>query len=174
MREPADVAVVGPRTGVHRGQGTRAAGAMLSTFSELEPQHDAAQAGMETAERLAAHQAYPAWLERIEAMGGGTVQAPSGTWVFAPAGRRSCLDPIAAAARAAGHSVEEHDASSVPSLRAPASSAGALWPPTEARGVDVAVRRGHRADGPAGSVPHVHDGRRVVASVVREPGPRLG
>ncbi|MFD9605286.1 NAD(P)/FAD-dependent oxidoreductase [Streptomyces sp. NPDC059970] len=161
MREPADVAVVGtgvvglavavellhrglhvtvvgPRTGAHRGQGTRAAGAMLSTFSELEPHHDTQRAGMETAERLAAHQAYPAWLERIEAMGGGTVQAPSGTWVLAPAGRRSCLDPIAAAARAAGHSVEEHDASSIPALRAPASSAGALWLPTESR-VDSAA-----------------------------------
>ncbi|MFE7111161.1 NAD(P)/FAD-dependent oxidoreductase [Streptomyces sp. NPDC057575] len=132
------VSVVGPRTGTHRGQGTRAAGAMLSTFSELEPHHDAQRAGMETAERLAAHQAYPAWLERIEAMGGGTVQAPSGTWVLAPASRRSCLDPIAAAARAAGHSVEEHDASSIPALRAPASSAGALWLPTEAR-VDTAA-----------------------------------
>ncbi|MFF9593824.1 NAD(P)/FAD-dependent oxidoreductase [Streptomyces sp. NPDC014646] len=133
-----NVTVVGPRSGVHPGQGTRAAGAMLSTFSELEPHHDAQRAGLETTERLAAHHAYPAWLERIETMGGGTVPAPSGTWILAPAGRRSCLDPIAAAARAAGHSAEEHDASSIPALRAPASSAGALWLPTEAR-VDSAA-----------------------------------
>ncbi|MEV0493668.1 NAD(P)/FAD-dependent oxidoreductase [Streptomyces atratus] len=161
MREPADVAVVGtgvvglavavellhrgltvtvvgPRAGAHRGQGTRAAGAMLSTFSELEPHHDKQRAGLETAERLAAHQAYPAWLERIAAMGGDAVQTPAGTWVLAPAGRRLSLNPIADAARAAGHSVEEHDASSIPALRVPASSAGALWLPTEAR-VDTAA-----------------------------------
>lgn len=161
MREPADVAVVGtgvvglavavellhrglrvtvvgPRTGTHQGQGTRAAGAMLSTFSELEPHHDVQRAQMETAERLAAHQAYPAWLERVEALGGGIVEAPAGTWVLAPAGRRSYLEPIASAARAAGHGVEEHDASSIPGLRAPASSSGALWLPTEAR-VDSAA-----------------------------------
>ncbi|MER5358558.1 FAD-dependent oxidoreductase [Streptomyces sp. NPDC002785] len=132
------VTVVGPRAGAHRGQGTRAAGAMLSTFSELEPHQDAQRAGLETAERLAAHHAYPAWLERIEGMGGGTVQAPAGTWVLAPAGRRLSLAPIAAAARAAGHHVEEHDASSIPALCAPASSAGALWLPTEAR-VDSAA-----------------------------------
>lgn len=127
------VAVVGPRAGEHRGQGTRAAGAMLSTFSELEPQHAEQRAGLETAERLAAHQAYPAWLEQIAAMGGGLVDAPAGTWVLAPAGRRACLDPIADAARAAGHGVEEHDAAQIPVLRAPAASAGALWLPTEAR-----------------------------------------
>ncbi|MGW1106811.1 NAD(P)/FAD-dependent oxidoreductase [Streptomyces sp. NPDC002540] len=132
------VTLVGPRTGAHQGQGTRAAGAMLSTFSELEPHHDAQRAGMETAERLAAHDAYPAWLERIGAMGGQRVQAPAGTWVLAPAGRRFSLEPIAEAARAAGHQVEEHEASSIPGLRAPASSAGALWLPTEAR-VDSAA-----------------------------------
>jgi glycine oxidase len=161
MREPADVAVVGtgviglavalellhrglrvsivgPRGGPCRGQGTRAAGAMLSTFSEIEPHHDQQRIAMETAERLAAHDAYPAWLERVAAMGGGTVEAPSGTWVLAPAGRSRYLDPIAAAARAAGHPAEEHDAATVPGLNAPASSAGALWLPAEAR-VDSAA-----------------------------------
>ncbi|MGW1189238.1 NAD(P)/FAD-dependent oxidoreductase [Streptomyces sp. NPDC002559] len=132
------VTVVGPRSGPHRGQGTRAAGAMLSTFSELEPHHGVRRAGLETAERLAAHEAYPVWLERIEAMGGGKVETAAGTWVLAPAGRRCGLRPIADAARAAGHRAEEHDASSIPGLRAPASSAGALWLPTEAR-VDSAA-----------------------------------
>lgn len=108
------VGIIGPRTGEHLGQGTRAAGAMLSTFSELEPHHGQARAALETAERLAAHQAYPGWLERIAAMGGGTLAAPAGTWVLAPAGRRAWLDPIAAAARAAGHAAEEHDAATIP------------------------------------------------------------
>lgn len=127
------VSIIGPRTGVHPGQGTRAAGAMLSTFSELEPHHDKGRVDLETAERLAAHAMYPAWLERIAAMGGHTVTALPGTWVLAPAGRRACLDPIAAAARAAGHNVEEHDAAAIPGVHAPASSAAALWLPTEAR-----------------------------------------
>lgn len=156
MREPADIAVVGtgviglavavellqrglrvtvvgPRSGPFRGQGTRAAGAMLSTFSEIEPHHDDRRVQMETAERLAAHHAYPAWLEQIGSMGGGTVEAPSGTWVLAPAGRGDYLAPIAGAARAAGHQVENHDGANIPGLDAPASSAGALWLPTEAR-----------------------------------------
>ena len=37
------VTVVGPRGGDHRGQASRAAGAMLSTFSEIEPGHDPAR-----------------------------------------------------------------------------------------------------------------------------------
>jgi glycine oxidase len=138
LRRGLRVSVVGPRGGPCRGQGTRAAGAMLSTFSEIEPHHDQQRVRMETAERLAAHDAYPAWLEQIAAMGGGTVETPSGTWVLAPAGRGRYLGPIAAAARAAGHQAEEHDAASIPGLNAPASSAGALWLPTEAR-VDSAA-----------------------------------
>jgi glycine oxidase len=81
------VSIVGPRGGSGRGQGTRAAGAMLSTFSEIEAHHDRQRIAVETAERLAAHDAYPAWLEQIAAMGGGTVETPSGTWVLGAAGR---------------------------------------------------------------------------------------
>jgi len=40
---------------------------------------------------------------------------------------------IAEATRGAGHPAEEHDARSVPGLEPPASSAGALWLPTECR-----------------------------------------
>jgi len=39
----------------------------------------------------------------------------------------------AAAARAAGHPAEEHDARQIPGLNAPADTAGALWLPSEAR-----------------------------------------
>ena len=88
------VSIVGPRSGPMRGQGTRAAGAMLSTFSEIEPHHTRQRIAMETAERLAAHDAYPAWLEQIAAMGGGTVETPPGTWVLAPAGRGRYLEPV--------------------------------------------------------------------------------
>ncbi|MBO0879783.1 MAG: FAD-binding oxidoreductase [Mycobacterium sp.] len=37
------VTVIGPRDGPHPGQASRAAGAMLSTFSEVEPGHDPAR-----------------------------------------------------------------------------------------------------------------------------------
>jgi len=122
------VSVIGPRGGDHRGQASRAAGAMLSTFSEIEPGHDPGRVAAETAERLAAHEMYPGWLERL-----GTGRAEAGTWVLAPAGRRAWLDPIAAAARAAGHPAEQHDAAEIPGLVAPRESAAALWLPTEAR-----------------------------------------
>jgi glycine oxidase len=165
------VEVVGPRAGEHQGQGTRAAGAMLSTFSELEPHHSQQRAAMETAERLAAHDTYPAWLDRIAAMGGGQVNAPAGTWVLAPAGRRAYLDPIAAAARAAGHGAEEHHAAEIPVLRAPADSAGALWLPTEARvdswmlmeALSRLVEQHPRAEWTAGPVTAVSAGAVVCA-----------
>jgi glycine oxidase len=121
------VTVIGPRGGDHRGQASRAAGAMLSTFSEIEPGHDPARVAAETAERLAAHQMYPGWLDRL-----GTGQACQGTWVLALAGRRAWLDPIAAAATAAGHPAELHDAGEIPGLAAPAEAPAALWLPTEA------------------------------------------
>lgn len=127
------VAVIGPYGGDHAGQASRAAGAMLSTFSEIEPGHPAERVAVETGERLAAHQAYPAWLNRLASTGEPAVSTVAGTWVLAPAGRLAQLAPIAAAARAAEHPVEEHDAAQIPGLRTPVDTAGALWLPTEAR-----------------------------------------
>ena len=49
-----------------------------------------------------------------------------------PAGRRGWLDPIAAAATAAGHPSELHDPGDIPGVAAPRESAAALWLPTEA------------------------------------------
>src|ERR1035441_5332690 len=69
---------------------------------------------------------YPGWLDGLDAGQG------QGTWVLAPAGRRACLDPIAADARAAGHPAEQHDAGDIPGLAVPPESAAALWLPTEA------------------------------------------
>jgi glycine oxidase len=42
--------------------------------------HDPGRVAAETAERLAAHQMYPGWLDRL-----GIEQACQGTWVLAPA-----------------------------------------------------------------------------------------
>ncbi|MGI5201605.1 NAD(P)/FAD-dependent oxidoreductase [Spirillospora sp. CA-108201] len=127
------VTLIGPRGGDHDGQATRAAGAMLSTFSEIEPHHDEQRVTVETTERLAAHEMYPAWLETIGGHASRRLVPEPGTWVLAPAGRRAWLDPIAAAARAAEHPAEAHDAADIPGLVVPQTSAGALWLPTEAR-----------------------------------------
>jgi glycine oxidase len=122
------VTVIAPRGGEQRGQASRAAGAMLSTFSEIEPGQDPVRVAVETGERLAAHALYPGWLDRI----GIGEQAQHGTWVLAPAGRRAWLDPIAAAAATAGHPAELHDPGGITGLAAPRESAAALWLPTEA------------------------------------------
>lgn len=127
------VAVVGPGSGDCPGQATRAAGAMLSSFSEIEPRHDTQHTAVQTTERVAAHAMYPTWLERINNDSGARLVAEPGTWVLAPAGRRGHLEPIAAAARAAGHPAEVHNLGQIPGLDPPRTSAGALWLPTEAR-----------------------------------------
>lgn len=131
------VAVIGPG-GDRAGGATRAAGAMLSTFAEIEPRHDARHTAVQTAERLAAHAMYPAWLERITTDSETRVRAEPGTWVLAPAGQRGHLEVIAAAARAAGHPAELHDHAQIPGLNPPPTSAGALWLPTEHR-IDTAA-----------------------------------
>ncbi len=127
------VAVIGPDSGDCAGQATRAAGAMLSAFAEIEPRHNTQRTAVETAERLAAHAMYPTWLERIANDGGAPLRVEPGTWVLAPAGRGKHLEPIAAAARAAGHPAEVHDPAQIPGLNPPPTSAGALWLPTEGR-----------------------------------------
>lgn len=125
------VSLVGLCMGEHAGQASRAAGAMLSTFSEIEPHHTPQRVAADTAQRLAAHDAYPAWLDRLNTPT-GPLAAGSGTWVLAPVGHAGALDPIAAAARAAGHPAEQHPPGEIPGLNAPAESAAALWLPTEA------------------------------------------
>ena len=70
-------------------------------------------------------------------------------WVLAPAGRRAWLDPIAAAATAAGHPAELHDAGEIPGLAAPAEAPAALWLPTEAS-IDSHVLRVARPGSLAG------------------------
>jgi glycine/D-amino acid oxidase-like deaminating enzyme len=127
------VTVIGRRDGAHPGQASRAAGAMLSTFSEIEPGHDPDRVRVETAERLAATELYPEWLSAINTAAGTDVQAVAGTWVLAPPGRAAHLHPIATAARAAGHPAEEHHPHDIAELTAPQDCEAALWLPGEAR-----------------------------------------
>ncbi|SFC03849.1 FAD-dependent oxidoreductase [Micromonospora sediminimaris] len=57
-----DVTVVGPRTGDHAGQASRAAGAMLTVFSEVEANHDPQRVSLEVGERLVARTGLrPGW-----------------------------------------------------------------------------------------------------------------
>jgi glycine oxidase len=127
------VAVIGQRTGEHRGQATRAAGAMLSTFSEIEPHHPPNRVQVETAERVAATELYPQWLDGINSCAGTDVRAVPGTWVLAAPGQVGHLRPVAAAARAAGYVAEQHEPSTIPAFAPPSACEAALWLPAEAR-----------------------------------------
>ncbi len=127
------VTVLGPRAGDHRGQATRAAGAMLSTFSEIEAHHPSVRVQVETAERIAATTMYPQWLDALNTATGRQLRAVPGTWVLAAPGQLGHLQPIAAAAHAAGYVAEQHDPSAIPAFTAPSSCEAALWLPDEAR-----------------------------------------
>ncbi|MGI8313357.1 NAD(P)/FAD-dependent oxidoreductase [Saccharopolyspora hattusasensis] len=125
------VAVVGPRLGEHAGQASRAAGAMLPVFSEIDAHHATERSTIDTRERLAAHDAYPAWLERLTTADGAAVTLNPGIWVVTEAGRTESLEAITAAADAAGHVAERYSGGEVPGLDPPVASE-ALWLPTEA------------------------------------------
>src|SRR5436309_1272208 len=65
LRRDLSVIVVGPRAGDHIGQASRAAGAMLGVFSEVEAAHPLDRVEIEVAQRMAARNLYPAWLEDV-------------------------------------------------------------------------------------------------------------
>ncbi|RSM35894.1 FAD-binding oxidoreductase [Amycolatopsis balhimycina DSM 5908] len=138
-RAGTSVALVGPRTGDHAGQASRAAGAMLTVFSEVEAAHAPERVAMEVAERVAARAGYEAWLDQLaEITGGPAVSLVPGVWVTAsvPADRAE-LAAIAAAAADAGLPGQLHPPDAVPGLQSE-SVFEALWLPGEA-GVDAAA-----------------------------------
>ncbi|WP_072474452.1 NAD(P)/FAD-dependent oxidoreductase [Amycolatopsis australiensis] len=131
------VAVVAPRTGDHAGQASRAAGAMLTVFSEVEAAHPQQRVEVEVAERVAARAGYDAWLEQVADLAGRPAPALTpGVWVTAsvPADRGE-LAAIAAAAANAGLAGQLHSPGDVPGLHSK-SVFEALWLPGEA-GVDA-------------------------------------
>ncbi|WP_410574980.1 NAD(P)/FAD-dependent oxidoreductase [Amycolatopsis sp. cmx-4-61] len=130
------VALIGPRTGQHPGQASRAAGAMLTVFSEVEAAHPQERVAVEVAERVAARVGYEAWLDQLTEAGGGPVALTLGVWVTAstPADRAE-LAAIADAAAGAGVPGELHTPSDVPGLVSE-TVFEALWLPGEA-GVDA-------------------------------------
>lgn len=122
-----------PRTGVHAGQASRAAGAMLTVFSEVEAAHPQQRVEVEVAERVAARASYDAWLDQFAGVASRPAPALTpGVWVTAsvPADRAE-LAAIAAAAANAG----VPGPGAVPGLRSKAVFE-ALWLPGEA-GVDA-------------------------------------
>ncbi|MFE2914783.1 NAD(P)/FAD-dependent oxidoreductase [Kitasatospora indigofera] len=131
LRRGHRVTLVGPRTGAHSGQATRAAGAMLSTFSEAEDGHGPERMAVEQAERLAAHDAWPAFADELSTPQQQVVLR-RGTWVLGTAGAPGALQVIADAAAAAGHPWEEHPAGQVPVRPDPRPAGTALWLPSEA------------------------------------------
>lgn len=135
-RAGTSVALLGPRTGDHCGQASRAAGAMLTVFSEVEAAHPPERVKIEVAERVAARAGYEAWLDQLAEAGGPPVTLTPGVWVTAsvPADRAE-LAAIAAAAADSGVPGQLHSPDAVPGLQSP-SVFEALWLPGEA-GVDA-------------------------------------
>jgi glycine/D-amino acid oxidase-like deaminating enzyme len=146
------VAIVGPRTGAHTGQASRAAGAMLTVFSEVESSHAPDRVAVEVAERLAARDGYETWLARISAASGRRLDLVPGVWVIANGYGEDAaeLKAIAAAAEVHGHRADFASPGEVPGLAPQTRAHEALWLPYEAS-VDptavvdalAAVLRGH-------------------------------
>jgi len=128
------VAVVGPRTGAYTGQASRAAGAMLTVFSEVESSHPAERVAVEVAERLAARDGYQAWLEQISAASGRRLDLIGGVWVVANGYGDDAVElkAIAAAAETRGHHADFASPREVPGLAPQIRAHEALWLPYEA------------------------------------------
>ncbi|WP_026274671.1 NAD(P)/FAD-dependent oxidoreductase [Salinispora pacifica] len=130
-----DVTVVGPRTGSHTGQASRAAGAMLTVFSEVEASHEPQRVSLEVGERLAARTGYQAWLDRIGAASNRAVRLVPGVWVvgngYGPDDAAN-LRAIAEAAESHGCRAEFASPATVPGLAPQVRAHEALWLPDEA------------------------------------------
>ncbi|MGW0535058.1 NAD(P)/FAD-dependent oxidoreductase [Streptomyces sp. NPDC003032] len=137
VRRGLSVRLIGPRRGEHRGQASRAAGAMLAPFSEVAASDSPRRVALEVGERVAARDLYDSWLPLLRQESGRSLTLTPGLWVVATTGGRGDaaeLDAIADAALTHGHRAERHDPGDVPGL-SPARSCtarGALWLPGEA------------------------------------------
>lgn len=130
-----EVTVIGPRTGDHTGQASRAAGAMLTVFSEVEASHDPQRIRLEVGERLAARNSYQAWLDRISTASARTLDLVHGVWVIGNSygtDDTANLKAIAAAAETHGYRAEFGAPADVPGLAPQTRAHEALWLPDEA------------------------------------------
>ncbi|WP_432956927.1 NAD(P)/FAD-dependent oxidoreductase [Micromonospora haikouensis] len=129
-----DVTVIGPRTGDHAGQASRAAGAMLTVFSEVEADHDPQRVSLEVGERLAARTGYEAWLDRVGTASKQAVRLVPGVWVigngYGPDDTVN-LRAIAKAAETYGCRAEFAAPTDVPGLTPQVRAHETLWLPDE-------------------------------------------
>jgi glycine oxidase len=135
-RAGISVQLIGHQVGRHEGQASRAAGAMLTTFSEVEASQALERVRLDVSERVAARSGYEAWLAGLAELGGIDVPVTPGVWVTAsvPNDNKE-LDAIAAAAVAAGYATERHSPEDFPGLYSE-TVFEALWVPGDA-GVDA-------------------------------------
>jgi glycine oxidase len=129
------VTIVGPRTGAHTGQASRAAGAMLTVFSEVEADHDPRRVRIEVGWRASARESYDGWLAALSEASGRELSLIPGVWVIGNgygADDSVALKAIAAAAEANGSVAEFGAPKDVPGLNPQVRAHKALWLPWEA------------------------------------------
>lgn len=142
LRRDLSVTVVGRRDAAHAGQASRAAGAMLTVFSEVEAGHPRERAGIEVAQRVAARYLYDTWLTDLSAAAAVPLSLIPGVWVVANgfgADDPAQLSAICEAAHSHGFPAEYGAAADVPGLRPQHRAFEALWLPDEASVDPVAV-----------------------------------
>jgi glycine oxidase len=130
-----EVMIVGPRTGTHNGQASRAAGAMLTVFSEVEAGHSPERVRLEVGERVAARGLYDGWLAALSKASGRALPLVPGVWVIGNGYGANDIDhlkAIAAAAESHGSAAEFGSPADVPGLLPQIRAQDALWLPAEA------------------------------------------
>jgi glycine/D-amino acid oxidase-like deaminating enzyme len=130
LHRGATVVLVGPRS-KGPADASRAAGAMLSLFSEVEPSQDSGRIAVDVSERLVSRRLWATWFSRLAEEAGVTIENVRGTWVVARADEYAALDAIATTTRQHGHIAEQHRINDMPSMPASRHVAAALWLPSE-------------------------------------------
>ncbi len=134
LRRGASVGMIAPRNSA-LGAASQAAGAMLSIFSEVQPDDSELRVTEDVDERIRADALWRIWLQELNDRG-STIFRTRGTWVVGLPDEQAALSRIAAAARQHRHVAETHLASNVPGLVPSRAMGNALWLPSE-EGVDA-------------------------------------
>ena len=135
LQRGATVTVIAPRDVSAFGAASPAAGAMLSIFSEVEPDDLEARVAEDVGERLRADALWNIWLQALDERG-VAVHRTAGTWVVGRPDEYLALDAIAGSAARYGHVAEWHRGTDVPGLVPGRAIGAALWIPSEL-GVDA-------------------------------------
>lgn len=141
VEQEANVVVIGPRDGTFPGQASRAAGAMLTVFSEVEASHPQERTAVEVAERVRARDSYDAWLARIGAASHHSLDVVPGLWVIGNGlgvDDAAELKAIASATEQFGHRADFASAADIPGLAPQVRAHQAVWLPYEAS-IDTAA-----------------------------------